>query len=101
MKPDVTAADDVVVTGAAGFGMNGTNTTSTGNCVIGQTPCYFAGTSAAAPHVAAVAALALQAAPCLLSSSNVNKPATARASLDRKSTRLNSSHANISYAVFC
>src|SRR5882757_10850762 len=24
-----------------------------------------------------------------------------RASLDRKSTRLNSSHANISYAVFC
>ncbi len=77
MKPDVTAADDVVVTGAAGFGMNGTNTTSTGNCVIGQTPCYFAGTSAAAPHVAAVAALALQAAPCLLSSSNVNKTAVA------------------------
>src|SRR3712207_8569677 len=27
--------------------------------------------------------------------------ATAGADLDRKSTRLNSSHANISYAVFC
>src|SRR3712207_8086166 len=27
--------------------------------------------------------------------------ASARAALDRKSTRLNSSHANISYAVFC
>src|SRR3712207_7568640 len=26
---------------------------------------------------------------------------TARVGLDRKSTRLNSSHANISYAVFC
>src|SRR3712207_7178949 len=26
---------------------------------------------------------------------------TARPNLDRKSTRLNSSHANISYAVFC
>src|SRR3712207_6938598 len=31
-----------------------------------------------------------------------NGPATAlRAAADRKSTRLNSSHANISYAVFC
>src|SRR3712207_8907685 len=28
-------------------------------------------------------------------------PATAEAEADRKSTRLNSSHANISYAVFC
>src|SRR3712207_7661137 len=28
-------------------------------------------------------------------------PASIRFSLDRKSTRLNSSHANISYAVFC
>jgi hypothetical protein len=81
MKPDVTSTDDVAVTGAAGFGMNGTNTTSTGNCVTGQTPCYFAGTSAAAPHAAAVAALTLQAARCLLSSSSVNTPATARANL--------------------
>src|SRR3712207_8424316 len=28
-------------------------------------------------------------------------PRTARIPVDRKSTRLNSSHANISYAVFC
>src|SRR3712207_8428891 len=28
-------------------------------------------------------------------------PAAVRVPLDRKSTRLNSSHANISYAVFC
>jgi hypothetical protein len=81
MKPDVTATDDVTVTGAGGFGMNGPNGSSTGNCAIGETPCYFAGTSAAAPHVAAIAALALQAAPCLLSSSTVNQPATARANL--------------------
>src|SRR3712207_7313016 len=29
------------------------------------------------------------------------RPARGRAGADRKSTRLNSSHANISYAVFC
>src|SRR3712207_8102586 len=31
----------------------------------------------------------------------VNLPDVSDADLDRKSTRLNSSHANISYAVFC
>ncbi len=81
MKPDVIATDDVTVTGAGGFGMNGPNGSSTGGCAIGETPCYFAGSSAAAPHVAAIAALSLQAAPCLLSSSSVNKPATSRANL--------------------
>src|SRR3712207_7327555 len=30
-----------------------------------------------------------------------SKPAASRSARDRKSTRLNSSHANISYAVFC
>src|SRR5947209_15121709 len=32
---------------------------------------------------------------------NSPSPAARRCRLDRKSTRLNSSHANISYAVFC
>lgn len=47
-KPDVTAIDGVSVTGAGSF----------------ENPFY--GTSAAAPHAAGVAALLLQAAPCLL-----------------------------------
>jgi len=38
--------------------MNGSNATATGSCVLGQTPCSFGGTSAAAPHVAGVAAFA-------------------------------------------
>jgi hypothetical protein len=49
-KPDVSAIDGVSVTGAGGF------------------PSPFFGTSAAAPHVAAIAALAIQGAPCLLGS---------------------------------
>src|SRR3712207_8346769 len=36
-----------------------------------------------------------------LSRANLWKADLSRAILDRKSTRLNSSHANISYAVFC
>ena len=48
LKPDVTAIDGVSVTGASSF----------------DNPFY--GTSAAAPHAAGVAALLLQAAPCLL-----------------------------------
>jgi hypothetical protein len=49
-KPDVSAIDGVSVTGAGGFGS------------------LFFGTSAAAPHVAGIAALAVQSAPCLLGS---------------------------------
>jgi hypothetical protein len=79
MKPDVVATDGVSVTGAGGFGAG--NTLNTAACAPGQTPCYFFGTSAAAPHAAAIAALVLQSAPCLLSSSNVNTPAQARANL--------------------
>jgi hypothetical protein len=48
-KPDITGIDGVSVTAAGSF----------------VSP--FFGTSAAAPHVAGIAALALQAAPCLLS----------------------------------
>jgi subtilase family protein len=49
-KPDVSAIDGVSVTGAGGF------------------VTTFFGTSAATPHVAGIAALTLQAAPCLLAS---------------------------------
>jgi subtilase family protein len=47
LKPDVSGIDGVSITGAGRF------------------PSPFFGTSAAAPHVAGVAALVLQAAPCL------------------------------------
>jgi hypothetical protein len=79
MKPDITATDGVSVTGAGGFGIDPANGASP--CPTGTTPCDFFGSSAAAPHAAAIAALTLQAAPCLLSNSSVNKPATARANL--------------------
>jgi len=49
-KPDVSAIDGVSITGAGGF------------------PATFFGTSAAAPHAAAIAALTVQSAPCLLDS---------------------------------
>ena len=47
MKPDIVGIDGVRISGAGGF------------------PSPFFGTSAAAPHVAGIAALVLQAAPCL------------------------------------
>ena len=49
LKPDISAIDGVAITGAGRF------------------PSPFFGTSAAAPHVAGIAALVLHAAPCLIS----------------------------------
>ena len=64
LKPDISAIDGVSITGAGRFGSP------------------FFGTSAAAPHVAGIAALALQAAPCLVSgTANAQPPATARTTL--------------------
>ncbi|HET6374324.1 MAG TPA: S8 family serine peptidase [Candidatus Polarisedimenticolia bacterium] len=56
MKPEVTSIDGVAVSGAGGF------------------PTTFFGTSAAAPHAAAVAALLLQSAPCLLAENDATDP---------------------------
>src|SRR3712207_8827531 len=39
--------------------------------------------------------------PCASVTGPATAPDALSASIDRKSTRLNSSHANISYAVFC
>ncbi len=63
-KPDVTAIDGVSITGAGSF------------------PAPFFGTSAASPHVGGIAALLLQAAPCLAAgATGALDPATARVSL--------------------
>ena len=48
MKPDISAIDGVSITGAGSF------------------PSPFFGTSAASPHMGGIAALLLQAAPCLM-----------------------------------
>ncbi|HYN07668.1 MAG TPA: S8 family serine peptidase [Vicinamibacterales bacterium] len=61
LKPDISAIDGVAITGAGRF------------------PSPFFGTSAAAPHVAGIAALVLQAAPCLRSGgANAFETVTAR-----------------------
>ena len=62
-KPDVTAIDGVSVTGSGGF------------------PSTFFGTSAAAPHVAALAALLLEERPDLLAGETGDDPAADRADL--------------------
>lgn len=64
IKPDISAIDGVSITGSGRFGSP------------------FFGTSAASPHVAGIAALVLQAAPCLRSTGpGALAPAAARAAL--------------------
>jgi hypothetical protein len=64
VKPDISGIDGVVITAAGSF----------------ENP--FFGTSAAAPHVAGIAALALQSAPCLVAgATGAADPVTARTTL--------------------
>src|SRR3712207_7359042 len=56
-----------------------------------------AGVAATAPAARRLGALVLEELPAAV----VRHLHVGAATLDRKSTRLNSSHANISYAVFC
>src|SRR5207244_2400793 len=63
VKPDITRIDGVSITGAGGF------------------PNPFYGTSAAAPHIAGIAALALQCNPQLKAGEPGDDPATDRTSM--------------------
>jgi hypothetical protein len=66
--------DDVSITGAGGFGSDPS----------GTIPQHFKGTSAAAPHVAGIAALLLQASPCLsASAAGARAPADARSIMQK------------------
>jgi hypothetical protein len=80
-KPDLTAVDNVCITGAGGFGNANATPPNCPPLPASYTPASFTGTSAAAPHVAAVAALLLQTAPCLLATSNLVTPSNARMAL--------------------
>lgn len=63
VKPNITGIDGVSVSGSGGFG-----------------PAFY-GTSAAAPHIAAIAALLLECAPSLLGGESGDNPAADRSTL--------------------
>src|SRR3712207_8181676 len=68
------------------------------------TTLFRSGRMQAAARVVALGGIPFGALVCGLLLDAVGPSATAlalAAAIDRKSTRLNSSHANISYAVFC
>jgi hypothetical protein len=81
MKPDLVAVDQVCVDGAGGFNSTAPASMCPPSQPTGYTPVLFGGTSAAAPHSAAVAALALETYPCLLANDQVITPANARTKL--------------------
>jgi hypothetical protein len=81
IKPDLIGIDQICISGAGGFG-NGPALNCPPSQPSSYTPRMFGGSSAAVPHVAAVAALGLEAAPCLLSgATNPQPPSTARMNL--------------------
>ena len=80
-KPNLVAVDGVCITGANGFGAA---QSSPNECVPNPdtyTPQLFFGTSAAAPHVAGIAALMLNMAPCLLQNGGSQTPKAERIAL--------------------
>jgi hypothetical protein len=71
IKPNLVAVDGVCVTGADGFGANQSTPNECQANPATYTPRLFFGTSAAAPHIAGVAALMLDMARCLLQNDGI------------------------------
>jgi Subtilase family len=78
LKPNLVAVDGVCVTGADAFGANQASPNECQPTPNTYTPRLFFGTSAAAPHVAAIAGLMLNMAPCLIQNEGIQTPAQER-----------------------